>query len=342
MFLKTILLYPFFILKSIGIKSFENIGRSNAKSGKQISRSLPELHESLKYLEDAAQSVFQKKKSLTLIIDDTLISKKYSREICGTDFFYDTKTNQMVMGIKGLFCAVTDGNLCMPLSFDFLYVNHKNPFVLSKNEMVKHMINHALNLFSDKLITVAADGAFANRIILDWCLSNNIRIEMRMKSNCKVFYKNQFHVIRNIPKLKPKGKQKARTIKVLWHEMQLYLTAEKRIDKHGEITFVYLIATFKAKSIEHITEYKNRWFIEKMFRTTKQSLGLKDCFSTKLETQKNHIGAVLVAYAITQIEQKKYRLSSAEEAIKSIRDRNYNLANLSICRSNATFGGAMA
>src|ERR1700722_4970489 len=32
-----------------------------------------------------------------------------------------------------------------------------------------------------------------------------------------------------------------------------------------------------------------RWGIEKMHRTTKQSMGLQECFSTKIDTQFNHI-----------------------------------------------------
>ena len=48
----------------------------------------------------------------------------------------------------------------------------------------------------------------------------------------------------------------------------------------------------------YVHDYKKRWPIEKLFRTSKQHLGTAECFSTQLETQEKHIAAVLLAYAI--------------------------------------------
>jgi len=105
--------------------------------------------------------------------------------------------------------------------------------------------------------------------------------------------------------IKPKVLQKSRTIHVVWHDIKLYLTAQKRIDKKGKETIVYQVSTYSAKPSQHVKMYKNRWPIEKEFRTTKQHLGLQECQSTKMKTQLHHAAAVFLAYAYLVVEQKR-------------------------------------
>ena len=50
----------------------------------------------------------------------------------------------------------------------------------------------------------------------------------------------------------------ARTIKVFWQEFDLHLIAERRINKRGEESIVYLIATYKVKPIQYVLDYKKR------------------------------------------------------------------------------------
>ena len=109
--------------------------------------------------------------------------------------------------------------------------------------------------------------------------------------------------------------------------MKLYITAQKRIDKKGKETIVYQVSTYFAKPSQYVKTYKNRWLIEKMFRTTKQHLGLQECQSTKIETQLNHAAAVFLAYAHIVIEQKKRRLKTPEEALRALKRKNASLLN---------------
>mgnify|MGYP000208601939 FL=1 len=98
--------------------------------------------------------------------------------------------------------------------------------------------------------------------------------------------------------------------------MDLEFTIERCFDRHGIESFVFQAATYQAPPRDHIAHYKKRWLVEEMFRTTKQSLGLQDCFSTSLKTQKNHVTSVFLAYAICQVEKNKRRLKNVEEAIR--------------------------
>jgi transposase len=70
---------------------------------------------------------------------------------------------------------------------------------------------------------------------------------------------------------------------------------------------------------EMLKIYKKRWTIEKMFRTARQYFGLQDCQAIKMQTHKNHIASVFLAYSHVIIEQKRKGLKSAEEAIRALK-----------------------
>jgi hypothetical protein len=101
---------------------------------------------------------------------------------------------------------------------------------------------------------------------------------------------------------------------------------------------VYQAATYKAKPSEHVRAYKIRWTIEKLFRTSKQSLGLQDCISTSLEVQLNHVTSVLLAYSLLQLECKVQRFSSPEEAIRSLRAKKLDFLQRRFARVHQLSG----
>lgn len=188
----------------------------------------------------------------------------------------------------------------------------------------------------DQIIIVAADGAFASIEILTWLKEKNIKAEMRMHSNRKVLFDGINQNLNKIEKLQPRGKQKARTISVVWHGLNLYITAQLRVDKHGEETVVYQVSTQKSKSAQHVKFYKKRWPIEKMFRTIKQKFGLADCQARNLETQRNHVAAVFLAYSKIVAVQQKFKLKTPEDALRNVNSKNgpifnyWNKMNVSI------------
>jgi len=146
-----------------------------------------------------------------------------------------------------------------------------------------------------------------------------------MHSNRVVKYKRKSVKVRDLLKIKgiePKGRQRARTISVTWHEIDLELTIVRRVDKNGKESIVFQIATYKALPREHVLHYKRRWSVEMINRTTKQELGLQECYSRKLEKQHDHVAAALLAYALAQVEMKTYRLDKPEEAIRRCKTKN--------------------
>lgn len=311
------------ILTNLGKKSFENMGKIIQRSGDTISRMLRPGEESLKASIKIAQQIFLNKKFLVLSIDGTTIKKIYSRTIEGVEWLFDTKIGRCIKSYKLLVAAITDGNFIIPIGSAFtfgkeFYKNSGKTIEIT----VRFFIKTASKLFPNAKIVVSLDGAFATIDYLKWAQENNIATEVRMHSNRVVEYKGKKIKLKEIKEIRPKGRQMARTVKVLWKSLPLFVTAVKRIDKHGNETIIFQASTYKATPKEHAKNYKWRWGIEKLFRTTKQNLGLQECFSTKISTQYNHICAVLLAYSIAQLEMKKNQLKNPEIAIRAIKKKN--------------------
>ncbi len=323
MFFNTVSSYVKTLILSMSLKNFTEMSKFNRVSADTIQRKLREEDCSHQEMLKMAQLFFSKKNTLYLVCDETFSHHKYSKLIEGTDDHFDSKIHHEIRSHKILAFGITDGKHILPISSYFLFgkmlPEKQSP---SRIEIVQNMITIIKRDFPMKKIILVADGAFGKIEMLKWCIQNKVDAEFRMTKSYKVFFQNKFEKIQNIKDLQPKGKQMARTIKVVWHEMNLYLTAQKRIDKKGNETIVYQVSTFFVKPSQHVKIYKKRWTIEKMFRTTKQYLGLQDCQSTKMQTQKNHIAAVFLAYSHVVVEQKRKGLKSAEEAISALKLKN--------------------
>ena len=345
MSLKTILTYPILLISSIEIRSFEALGRRIQKSGDTVQRLLVPENESFDLLANIARSIFANSKKLTLAIDDTLIQKKYAEFMEGIGFHFDTKLNKTVQSYKLLAAAVTNGKYTVPICGDFLYPKKLlggDNSLPNKLDLVKKFILHAKSIFPDKKIFVSMDGIFVSEELLGWLIERGIRADLRMHSNRKIHFRGQGYPNQKIVDLIPRGRHMARSIQATWHDLNVTITADRRIDKHGEESIVYIVSTYKAKPIDHVNAYRLRWPIEKVFRTSKQLLGLKECFSKKLETQKNHVAAVFVAYAIAQWDMKIHGYKNSEKAIRASKHKNFLSQIHRLQRSDQIFGGAYA
>ncbi len=320
--------YSFLTIVTFGKKSFENMGRFIKKSGDTISRMLRPGEESLLESQKIAQKIFANKRELVLAIDETILRKIYSLLMEGTGFFFDTKITRSINAYRLIVAVITDGKFTVPISAFFTFGKEFYKDANKAKEVtVELFIDTAKKLFPNTRIVTVLDGAFATFNYLKWAIENKVKTEVRMHSNRIVEYKNKKMKLREIKELRPKGRQMSRTIKVVWHNLSLYVTAVRRIDKHGEESIVYQAATYKAIPKIHAKNYKNRWPIEKMFRTTKQYLGLQECFSRKIGTQYNHVCAVLLAYSITQLEMKRKGYKNPEETIRASEKKKWHLLN---------------
>jgi len=345
MFLKTTITYPLLLILSTTKRSFEALGRVVGKSGDTIKRWLYPAEMSLGLTHNIARYLFADCKHITLSIDDTLLKKLYARMMVGTGKFFDTKIGKRITAYRLIVGSLTNGKYTIPISFGYLFAKElltEKDVVKGKLDFIKEFYALASGLLSNTTITIAVDGLFASIEFLKWCIDNNIRAVARMHSNRKVMFQGIWHRISEIQCLQPRGRQMARTISVVWHDLPIYLTAERRIDKHGKETIVYLVATYKVRPIQYVQDYKLRWPNEKLFRTGKQSLGISECFSTQLETQEKHIAAVCLAYAIAQLEMKRLKLDTPEDALRAIKRKKCEKLIQQFNRSDQIFDNIYA
>lgn len=323
----TILTYPLLLILSTGKKSCANIGRLIKKGSHWIANALQPAEKSFEFLHKLCQSIFSKKKKLYLIIDDTLIKKIFALNMQGTGMFYDTKLGRSINAFRLVVAMISDGRNAIPISCSYLFSKELVDLCTekfdSKEDIVKKFVNLAYKLFPDAEIVTVADGLYASVKFLKWSIESKKPAEVRMRSNCVIMYngvKKKLSELIKHPCLRLTGRRTARTFSAVWHDLLLEITMVKRIDKHGVESIVFQAATYKAEPRQHVKAYKIRWYVEMHNRTVKQYLGLGDCFSTSLKIQYNHTAAVLVSYALAQLEMKDRRLKKVEDAIKAIKE----------------------
>jgi len=341
--LSTVSEYPNLIILSNGKKSFKNMSNTVAKSEKYVANILHDSTETIKEMRKMAVKFFKNSNEVILAIDESLLRKPFSKAIHGAIKNFDQKIGREIMSFKLLASVITNGKYAMPFSAEYTYPKAlASDGIELKNDQFKNIILEARKYFAHLRLIICADGAFATQFLLRWLLEQNFAAEMRMHRNRKVLYKGQESKLSDIKELHPKGRHKSKTIRVEWHEMSLYITSNRRIDKHGNETIVYQVSTYKAKPSKHVSVYKKRWPIEKMFRTTKQHLGLQECFSKKKVTQLNHVAAVLFSYAMLQIEQRKNHFKTPEEALRSLKPKKWPIQKRRISRLDQIFEIGMA
>jgi hypothetical protein len=254
-----ILKYPILTMLSIGKKSFENMGQLIERSGDTVARLLNPSAISLVESRFICKSMFKKRSKLFVIIDDTLIKKIHSKFMQGAGMFFDTKIGKRIMAYRLVAGIITDGKFAIPIDCAYLFAkelidatNRKFP---TKDEIAENFIRTAQKLFPDIKLIILVDGLYATVNFLKWCIDRKISLEARMHSNRVVKYRGKKIKIKNllpIDGISPCGRQMARTISVVWYEMKLELTIVRRIDKNDDESFVFQIATYKAKPSEHL------------------------------------------------------------------------------------------
>lgn len=327
--LNKILKYPVLTILSRGKRSFENMGLLIRKSGDTVRRLLFPAETSHQQSRSICQSMFAKSKTLCIGIDDTLIRKPYSRFIQGAGMFFDTKIGRCIMALRLTVGMITDGKFSIPIDCAYTFTKEildliKENFP-TKDDIAKSFIKTAINLFPGKKLIAVVDGLYASIKFVAWCKAQNIMLEFRMHSNRVVEYKGKRIKVRDFSRkkgLRPKGRQMARTISVTWHKIELELTIVRRFDKNGKESIIFQGATYKALPREHVANYRRRWKVEALNRTTKQELGLQECFSRRLPTQRDHAAAVLLSYSLAQLERKIARLKTVEQAIRRFKTQN--------------------
>ena len=332
-------IYPIALLLSTGKRTCESMGQQAELSGDTMLRMLDENVA----IEEKCGVVnqFFKGKRLDALVDDVLIQKMYAKFIEGLSFQHNSSNHTSFRSLCTVVIMVGDGIYYIPVTHKFwvskeiMVSDYKTKHEIAK-ELLKSIIKHC------NIRIVIADALYATVEFMRELNELNLRFEMKMHSNRIITLPSgETAAIREAFQGKLKGRR-WRTIQITWKGLSLFITAYKRDNKHGECKIIYQVSNYKATASAHVHAYKRRWHIEKFFRTSKQSLGLKDCQSRNLVRQTNHINNVFIAYTILQIERRKYKLETPEAALRLIKKRGSSYLNSYLSAPNQIFETATA
>ena len=142
---------------------------------------------------------------------------------------------------------------------------------------------------------------------------------MRFHSNKKVVINGNEAQLRKHDDIKMSSRKKGRLVKGYYKRLEVFIVAFKRKEKSGKIKLIYLVTSENDSPKKMINTYKKRWAIEKVFRTTKQHLGLRDCQARSAAKQEVHIFAVLVAFTFLEIQKINHRARNPEQILHKMR-----------------------
>jgi hypothetical protein len=251
-------------------------------------------------------------------IDETMIEKMFSKKIEGAAYNWNSTINDTMKGFSIVAAVVTNGKITIPITFRTWLSAKDFP---DKHETRIKIAQHLMIEINAKVpgIMYLMDGAFSSKDMLAFCREHKMRYCMRFHSNKLVVIGKTVAQIRKHDGIKISSNKKGRVVKGYFKGEEIFLIAFKRKEKNGKTNIVYLVTSEKKSPKKMISIYKKRWGIEKVFRTTKQHLGLRDCQARSASKQEAHIFAVFVAYAFIAIQKNNRKAKNPEQILHKIR-----------------------
>ena len=167
---------------------------------------------------------------------------------------------------------------------------------------------------------IALDGAYASECFLRFLHENNLKYSIRMPKNRIVEINGIYTQLKNQKAFNLIKNERYKTAKGTYKGIPAYFTCHKRKGKNNTRQVVFVISNLENLTPkQHILAYDLRWPVEKLFRTSKQHLGIQHCQSTSSKKQRAHIFATFVAFAELEIRKISKKKKSPEQVLKEIR-----------------------
>ena len=258
-----------------------------------------------------------------LIFDDTIISKPYTDENEIVCWHWDHSKNRNEKGINLLTAfyhtqsATASEPLRIPVSFecvkktvhftDSTTGNEKRKSAVSKNEMMRTMLQQAIESQHLKFSYVLADSWFSssdNMLFIDRLKKYFV---MDVKSNRLCMFCTQDRQKGQWTSLDKLPLQTEQPVKIWIKDLQIEVLVCKFVftNKDGSTGEMYLVSNDLCLSAEKIqTLYKKRWSVEEYHKSLKQNTALAKSPTRTVATQTSHLFASLLAYV--KLERLKF------------------------------------
>ncbi len=232
-------------------------------------------------LESFTLRIFGKLHGGWLIIDDTVISKRFAREIENLAWVFDSKIGKSIRGLNIVLIAWSNGKTTIPLMIKvYRKANGK-----TKIDLAIELLEYArLLLIEPKYITF--DSWYAAEKLLKKIVGYKWTFVTQIKKNRKL-----------------NGIQLRKTYRHPYWMSQGELSGGIMISvvRNGKKYFATNDLTLTKKEI--LSLYQGRWLVETVFRMLHSKLGIDECESRSLHSQTTHFYFCLLAYMVLEKEK---------------------------------------
>jgi len=259
-----------------------------------------------------------------IITDLTQITKLYGRKLEKCCYDYNSSMKLALKGLSLVTLVWTNGKIVIPLNFE-VWIREKDLKNKIKYEKKTNFAKKLILDYKDKIPFkyIALDGEYGNEDFLRFLHDNDLKYVMRMPKNrlvtiddkqCTLAKQDAFQLKRNSKYIKKRGSYKG---------IPAYFISHKRNGHNNTKDVVFIVSNLDLPTPKsYILAYELRWPIEKMFRTLKQHLGLKECYSNSFDKQSAHIFATLLAFTELEIQKITKRKKSPEAILHNLRVQN--------------------
>lgn len=239
-----------------------------------------------------------------LVGDDSLLSKKFSRENELARKQYSGNAHDIVLGISLVNLLWTLGEEYIPVDYRIYQKENDDQ---TKNDHFQQMLKKAKKR-GFKPYYCLMDSWYSSvenlKLItkeLKWHFICNL------KSNRKVCVTKGLYV--SVSDLPLADKQ----VRKVWLKEYGYVLVCKLVDKDGGITYLATDDLSLDDYDAYAAHFEHRWKIEEFHRGLKQTTGIEKCYATTAAVQKTHIFASFVAFIKLETARIKGQVSWYEQ-----------------------------
>jgi hypothetical protein len=232
-------------------------------------------------LENFIMRIFGKLSNGWLIIDDTIISKTFSRKIENLAWVYDSKIGKSIIGLNFIALVWSNGKISVPIGIRIYQPKSGK----TKMDLAIELLEIAKRL-KIRPLYVVFDSWYSSGRFMKIIRGYKWHFVTRLKPN-RLFNGVPLREVQRHPYWIMEGKLSGGQKVIIVRHGKKYFTA----------------SNLKLSKQEILAQYKSRWEIETVFRMLHSKLGIDQCESRKLIAQSAHFHLCLMAYAILKNEQ---------------------------------------
>ena len=278
------------LLSNNGKFSYSQTGEMFSKvSSYQVKRWLDKNWDEQKELERYITSLNIDWSKGWLMIDDTIIEKKYAEKIECVYWQYSSKNKDFIQGISLTVLLWSDGIRNIPIKFMIYEKDEKGKPIKTKNEFALESLQYALRLGIIPL-KVCFDSKYASNNLLNWLDNNKLIYYSQLQSN-RSFNEKQL----KMRKFQPYSE--IGNLKGVGHKVS--------VAKHCKRYYVTNMTENRITSQQIVKEYRVRWKIEVLFRNLKQFCHLEECQSQRIITQMHYVYVCMRALMLLEEQNKR-------------------------------------